>query len=117
METVRIANAIDTVAMASKCVGVVGNGGAAGFCRDLVRCGLKKIHLFDKDTVGAENICRQEHMLDQVGEYKVLALKRELKRIEPALSAKTWHTDFCTFTDEQVKDLFADVDVFVAATD
>jgi molybdopterin/thiamine biosynthesis adenylyltransferase len=117
MLTTRIDNAIDTKAMAAKCVAVVGNGGAAGLSRDLVRSGLGAICLFDKDRVGEENICRQEHALDQVGHCKVLALEFELKRINPAVRVDTSATDFCTFTDAEARDVLGGVDVLVAATD
>lgn len=117
MDTRRIDGAIDTTAMAGKWVFQAGVGGGVGIGRDLVRCGLGAIDLCDPDTVGEENLCRQEHMRDQVGQFKVSAAAAELKRINPLVRARPWETDVCAFTDEQVIELFSGVDVFVAATD
>jgi sulfur carrier protein ThiS adenylyltransferase len=117
MDTRRIDAAIDTTAMAVKCVLLVGTGGAAGLARDLVRCGLGTIMLFDKDTVGAENLCRQEHMADQVGLPKGDALAAELRRINPAIRVIAMHDDITRYSDAEAASLFSAVDVFVAATD
>lgn len=117
MDTRRIDGAIDTAAMAAKTVLAVGCGGMAGLVRDLVRSGLGGLELCDFDRVGGENVCRQEHAADMVGQFKVAALKAELMRINPALRVSTWPADIGVFTDEQVRASFADVDVFVAGTD
>ena len=117
MDTRRIDGAINTAALAGKCVAVVGNGGAAGLCRDLVRCGIGRIELFDKDIVGAENICRQEHALDHVGLPKADAVRRELVRINPDVEVIVHHDDITRFSDTEACVVFAGVDLFVAATD
>jgi len=117
MDTRRIDGAIDTAALAGRCVAGVGTGGAAGLYRDLIRCGLGALKLFDKDTVGAENVCRQEHALDQVGLPKAEALRRELLRINPDVAAAVHHDDITRFSDEEARVIFAGVDLFVAATD
>ena len=117
MDTRRIDGAIETAVMAAKCVAVVGTGGAAGLCRDLVRCGLGHIHLIDKDSVGLENVCRQEHATDEAGVPKVDALAGELRRINPAVRITALHADLTQFADGEAGEMFADVDVFVAATD
>jgi molybdopterin/thiamine biosynthesis adenylyltransferase len=117
MDTRRIEGVIDTAAMARKCVALVGTGGAAGLARDLMRCGLGTLLLFDKDTVGAENVCRQEHMLDQVGMAKAEALTAEALRINPAARVVAIYGDITRYTDAEAKGLFGEVDVFVAATD
>ena len=117
MNTARINGAIDTRALARKRVAQVGVGGGAGLCRDLVRCGVGAVDLIDKDAVGEENLCRQEHMCDQVGTSKPAALEAELRRINPAVCVTRWERDVCDFSDDEVSAIFSDVDVLVAATD
>src|SRR4051794_38741947 len=111
MDTRRIDGAVDTAAMAAKCVALVGAGGAAGLARDLVRSGLGAVVLVDKDTVGAENVCRQEHMADQVGMPKAEALTAELRRINPDARVTALHADITRCTDAEAATLFASTDV------
>ena len=75
MDTQRIKNVIDVETLKAKCVAIVGVGGAANLCRNLVRCGVQQLKLVDMDAVSESNICRQEHMADQIGQAKVEALK------------------------------------------
>lgn len=117
MEFSRISHVIDVAVMMTKCVVVVGIGGGANLCRNLVRCGLARIKLVDHDHVGPENICRQEHMADQIGMPKVDALEAELKRINPQLRVACYRRDFCTFTDEEISQHFGDADLFIFAVD
>lgn len=117
MHTQRIDSVIDTATLAGKCVAVVGTGGAAGFCKDLTRCGVGRMVLIDKDKVGEENLCRQEHALDHVGTPKAEAVRQELLRINPEMTVTARQDDITLLTDEEARELFADVDLFVAATD
>jgi molybdopterin/thiamine biosynthesis adenylyltransferase len=117
MDTRRIDGAIDTAALARMCVAGVGTGGAAGLYRDLVRCGVGRLMLCDKDTVGGENVCRQEHALDQVGLPKAEAVRQELLRINPDVEVTVHHDDVTRFSDEEARMIFAGVDLFLAATD
>jgi molybdopterin/thiamine biosynthesis adenylyltransferase len=117
IDTKRIDSAIDTAAMAHSRVMAIGAGGMAGLCRDLARSGLGRIDLCDPDTVGLENLCRQEHMLDTVGQPKVSALATELCRINPGISVRPWQRDICSFSDGEVQEQFRGVDLFIAGTD
>jgi hypothetical protein len=117
MDFSRIEHVIDVATMATRAAVVVGVGGGANLCRNLVRCGLGRSGIVDMDTVGAENICRQEHMADQLGLAKVDALAAELRRINPAARVESWRRNFCDFTDEEVDRHFGDADLFVFCVD
>lgn len=79
----RIAHLVDVATMRTKTVGIVGVGGGANISRNLVRSGLRTYKACDFDRVEWVNVCRQEHMADQVGTFKVHALEVELRRIDP----------------------------------
>lgn len=117
MDTQRIRNVIDVESLAAKTIAVVGVGGGANLCRNLVRCGVQRLKLVDMDTVSKENICRQEHMADQLDQPKVKALAMELARINPQANVQAHERDFCSFSDTEIVNDFADVDVFVFCVD
>lgn len=67
-------------------VGIAGAGGlGSNLAANLVRCGFKKLKIFDFDKVSASNLDRQFYFSDQVGKEKVFALRDNLLRIEPTL--------------------------------
>ena len=116
----RIKNVINIAAMGQARVCVVGTGGAALLCRNLVRCGVRTIDLLDRDVVEDVNVCRQEHPADQIGMTKVAALAAELKRIDPSVGVRTHYRDITAVTDDEADALFGGVGrvtLFVAATD
>jgi len=117
MDYERIRNVFDIETLASKLVTVVGIGGGANLCRNLVRCGVRRLKLVDLDTVSGENLCRQEHMADQVNQAKVEALAAEVKRINPEISVDTYQRDFCSFSDSELAEHFTDADLFVFCVD
>jgi len=117
MDFSRIEQTLDIATLQGKCVTVVGVGGAAGLCKNLVRCGVGGLRLVDKDTVGAENICRQDFLIDSIGQPKVEALRKELLRINPDVFVETFPLDFCSLTDTQIDMEFGDSDAFTFATD
>jgi hypothetical protein len=98
-------------------VTIVGTGGGANLARNLARCGVGQLRLDDFDRVEAANICRQEHMHDQIGMLKVDALAAELKRINPAIDVRCIDRDFCTMGDAEIDERFGDCDLFVFAVD
>ena len=113
----RIRNVIDVEALATKTVTVVGVGGGANLCRNLVRCGVRRLKLIDMDTVSPENMCRSEHLTDQIGQPKVKALAAELIRINTEVSVKTYQRDFCSFSDQELAEEFSDTDAFCFLVD
>jgi molybdopterin/thiamine biosynthesis adenylyltransferase len=117
MDFTRLQNKIDTDRMQARTLAIVGLGGGANLARNVVRCGIGGIKLFDRDVVGAENLCRQEHLSDQVGLPKVLAVANELQRINPAVRIETFARDFCTLSDAEADEYLGDVDLLIVAVD
>jgi tRNA A37 threonylcarbamoyladenosine dehydratase len=103
--------------MTGKTATIIGCGAAATFARHLVRCGVPRINLADRDKIGRENLCRQEYTADQVGRLKAHALAEDLMRINPDLRARGIMMDICAEPDSEIDQFFGDTDVFVAATD
>lgn len=63
---------------------IVGCGSVGStLAENLVRCGLKKITLYDFDTVEEHNIVNQMFDESDVGENKAIALKKHLVEINP----------------------------------
>lgn len=65
--------------------------GAVGstIAEQLARLGIKKIHLYDFDTVSEHNITNQMFFNQQIGQEKVVALKGILKLINPEI--EVWY--------------------------
>ena len=67
-------------------VGIAGAGGLGSNCAaNLVRVGFGKLKIIDFDMVETGNLDRQFYFADQVGMYKVEALRQNLLRINPAV--------------------------------
>jgi len=67
-------------------VGIAGAGGLGSNCAvNLVRVGFEKLKIIDFDMVEAANLDRQFYFADQIGMYKVEALRQNLLRINPAV--------------------------------
>lgn len=113
----RITDAVDVNRMQRSEVTAVGVGGLSTFSCDLVRCGLSRLNAVDLDVVEASNVARQEHYLDMVGTPKVTALAHQIKRINPEAIVRPIQADFCKFSDDEIRELFGNTDVFVFGTD
>lgn len=67
-------------------VGIAGAGGLGSNCAvALVRCGIGRLVVADFDTIEPGNLNRQYYFRDQIGQFKVDALKENLLRINPDL--------------------------------
>jgi molybdopterin/thiamine biosynthesis adenylyltransferase len=108
---------INVAMLLEKCVTVIGLGGGANLVRNLVRCGVRRLKLCDMDTVSKENICRQEHMADQIGMPKADALAAELRRINPDVEVEIFNRNFCDLSDAEIDLHFGATDVFVFCVD
>lgn len=87
-------------------IGIAGAGGLGSNCAaNLVRVGFKKLKLVDYDVVEAANLDRQFYFTDQVGMYKVSALRQNLLRINPALQIEA---EITKIDQSIVKILFED---------
>jgi len=71
------------------CVGIAGCGGLGSNCAmALARAGVGTLVVADFDIVSAENLDRQYFFLDQVGQKKVLALRENIKRVNPEVDVQ-----------------------------
>lgn len=96
-------------------VGIAGAGGLGSNCAlNLVRVGFEKLTVADFDIVDASNLDRQFYFLDQVGTYKVEALKTNLCRINPGLDFKIIKE---RIEKNNAKDAFADCDIVAECLD
>ncbi|MDO8536254.1 MAG: sulfur carrier protein ThiS adenylyltransferase ThiF [Candidatus Omnitrophota bacterium] len=96
-------------------IGIAGAGGLGSNCAlNLVRVGFEKFTIADFDCVDASNLDRQFYFLDQVGMYKVEALKTNLRRINPGLDLKILKE---RIEKNNAKDIFADCDIVAECLD
>lgn len=97
-------------------VAVFGLGGVGSWCAEaLVRSGIGKITVVDRDTVGRSNINRQVIATEStVGLPKAQVIKARLLEINPAVEV----TAICGHYDaEHREDFFGDYDFIVDAID
>lgn len=65
-------------------IGIAGAGGLGSNCAmHLVRSGFKRFVIADFDEVDVSNLNRQCYCLDQVGQFKVEALARNMRMVNP----------------------------------
>ena len=96
-------------------IGIAGAGGlGSNIAASLVRTGVQNFIIADFDKIEYSNLNRQFFFPDQVGQYKVDALKENLLRINPFVKIKTFSG---MVIPENVKLLFNDVDIMVEAFD
>jgi sulfur carrier protein ThiS adenylyltransferase len=96
-------------------IGIAGAGGlGSNIAASLVRTGVQNIIIADFDKIEYSNLNRQFFFPDQVGQYKVDALKENLLRINPFIKIKTFSE---MVMPENVKLLFNSVDIMVEAFD
>lgn len=96
-------------------VGIAGVGGLGSNCAaHLVRVGFHRLKLVDFDVVEAGNLDRQFYFADQVGIYKVEALRQNLLRIAPDLDLEL---EVRKIEKAQAGDLFHRCDVVAECLD
>ncbi len=96
-------------------IGIAGAGGLGSNCAmHLVRSGFKRFVLIDFDRVEASNLNRQYYTLDQVGEFKVIALSKNMFAVNPGLDI-TQHIETATATN--MPHIFRKCEVIVEAFD
>lgn len=117
MDFSRIQSVVDVSRTVKKRACVVGVGGSVTLISDLCRCGVSAFTLVDPDRIELSNVARQDHLADQLGEYKVDAVARNLKRINPEVRVTPLAVDFCALNDADIDHFFSETDLFVFATD
>lgn len=54
----------------------------------LARLGINKLHIWDPDVVANHNLTNQTYTQDDVGDFKIYALEKQLKQINPHIDVK-----------------------------
>lgn len=99
----------------TKTVGIAGCGGLGSNCAvALARAGVGKLILADHDVIELSNLNRQYYFLDQVGSFKVEALRENILRIDPDIKLETYVKKL---TPADIIDIFSECDVIVEAFD
>jgi len=96
-------------------VGIAGTGGlGSNAANHLVRSGFKRFTLVDFDRIEPSNLNRQFFFADQIGELKVEALAKNLRRINPELDLELYSERIST---DNIEHFFHDCDIWVEALD
>jgi len=70
-----------------RCIGIAGVGGlGSALAVALARLSVGKLVIVDFDVVEPSNLNRQQFFIEQIGMYKVEALKQNLEKINPFLN-------------------------------
>lgn len=102
-------------ALANSTVAIAGAGGLGSNCAvALARSGIGKMIICDHDKIEASNLNRQYYFKDQVGLYKIQALKTNLKRINPFSTYEVHQKKLCSI---DIQELFEDADIIIEAFD
>ena len=96
-------------------VGIAGAGGLGSNCAvALSRTGIGKIIISDFDIVNWSNLNRQYYFTDQVGEKKVVALRKNISRINTEIVVETHDIKL---NPESILRIYSNCDVIVEAFD
>ncbi len=99
----------------NRTVGIAGCGGLGSNCAiALARTGIGKLILVDFDKVEHSNLNRQYFFSNQLKEFKALALKDNILKIDDKIQIET---HVIRLEPVSVKDLFSQCDVIVEAFD
>jgi sulfur carrier protein ThiS adenylyltransferase len=99
----------------SKTVGIAGCGGLGSNCAiALARSGIGSLVIADFDVISRSNLNRQYFFLNQVGEKKVQALKKNILRVNPEVRIVTHDI---RITAMNIPSVYAGCDVIVEAFD
>ncbi len=96
-------------------VGIAGAGGLGSHVAfALARVGVGQLNIADFDVVEPSNLNRQQYFVDQIGLPKVVALKENLQRINPAIKINIFQQKI---TPDNIANCFGDIDILVEAFD
>ncbi len=96
-------------------IGIAGVGGiGSNVALNLVRSGVMALKLVDFDRVEASNLNRQFYFADQIGLFKVEALKINLSRINPKVNLEA---QIQRIDAQNCAELFFDCDLIVEGVD
>ncbi len=101
--------------LSEKCVGIAGCGGlGSNAAVALARVGIGRLIVADFDSIEEGNLNRQYYFYDQIGEYKVTALKKNINKINFDTIVED---QLIILTKENVEQIFRDCDVILEAFD
>ncbi len=96
-------------------IGIAGVGGiGSNVAVNLVRSGITWLRLIDFDRVDQSNLNRQFYFHDQIGRFKVEALRENLLRINPDIVLELAQE---TITQANCRQLLTDCDIIVEGFD
>lgn len=95
----------------------VGVGGAADFVLKCIRSGARKIKVYDPDRLEACNVTRTIFNSEDIGMYKVEALEKMARRIDPTVQIEAYPLDFLAMNDEEVDLHFQAATIIIMTTD
>ena len=99
----------------TKTIGIAGCGGLGSNCAvALARVGVGKLIIADFDVVEKNNLNRQYYFFDQIGEKKVIALKDNIKKINPEVNVRAYDIKL---NPESLIKIFSSCDIIVEAFD
>ena len=99
----------------TKIIGIAGCGGLGSNCAvALARVGVGKLIIVDFDVVEKNNLNRQYYFFDQIGKKKVIALKDNIKNINPEVNVRTYNIKL---NPENLIKIFNRCDIIVEAFD
>jgi len=101
-----------------KTVMIVGVGsGGSYLAQQLVRSGVGCLILIDPDRVEAHNLSRTTYMVSDIGELKVMAMRRQLMNINPTVLVETYPCAFHDMSMQDIRSVFEKADLVLALTD
>jgi len=104
---------LETAHMLDKKVIIVGCGSVGSFVAlELARSGVGSFLLVDNDTLAYHNLCRHQCGLEDVGKFKVNALKQRIQHINPTVIIET-HQDILETVSKTTFDAFCTPDTII----
>ncbi len=98
-----------------KTVGIAGCGGlGSNAAISLARVGIGTLIIADADKLEESNLNRQYYFCDQVGSYKAIALKENVRKVNPSVVVAAHVVEL---TPSIIVDLFSGCDVVLEAFD
>ena len=99
----------------NKIVGIAGAGGLGSNCAvSLARAGVGNLIITDFDMIEESNLNRQYYFYNQIGQKKVLALKKNIKEINKKVNVKALDIKL---NSTNIIEIFNDCDVVIEAFD
>ncbi len=99
----------------TKTIGIAGCGGLGSNCAvALARVGVGKLIIADFDVVEKNNLNRQYYFFDQIGKKKVIALKENIKKLNPEVNVRSYDIKL---NPKSLIKIFSSCDIIVEAFD